>query len=404
MFCKELLTPQIASLIYIGHPFGRLIADSFQEYKMDNQRPVIILGAGIWGQLLAYRLSQSLPHINFKLCTTSGLLGEGNSWTFWESELEEENLKWVNSLISYSWDCHRIVFSGRNRTLKNRFCLVLAGELENVINKTYSVEKLGPETNMEQLLSRASFIIDTRHDPRQKSNGYRHTLGIMVQLHENHGLELPVTMDAGVRQQDIFRHMQYFPLNPRTVLVKDVRYCKEASLKVEGSEDDLLREIRKRWRIKQVLHQETEFILVPSGKIRPWNHGRIISLAGLINPVTADQFTEAVKVIDLMVKTSFRLGELKKAIVDYRSRQKLERRFSRLVVKMIYHSPHPSHRQQLLEYLFKLPLEGLEKFRNGRIGAVDIGKALLWRPSIPLFRAIGFMMSNKSTEIQEMTP
>lgn len=305
-------------------------------------------------------------------------------------------------MVSYSWSSHCIVTPVYKRVLKNQLSLILPGQFENIIRKSHTVDKLGGEVTMEELLNQSSFIIDTRPDPRQKSKCYRHTLALMVELHEEHDLELPLTMDADVRQRDIFRHMQYFPLNAHTVLVKDVRYCKEASFLVEGREEDLIWEIRKRWKIKDILYQETESVIVPSGKISPWSHGRIIGLAGILNPVTADQFTEAVKVIDLMVKTSFRLGELKEAIGLYRSGQEQGKRLSRFLVKMIYYSSHSGQRLQLIEYLSKLPLPVLEKFLNGTIGFSDLARTLLWRPSLPL-RALQSRMTNKSTKLSDLT-
>ncbi|HXH76011.1 MAG TPA: lycopene cyclase family protein [Bacteriovoracaceae bacterium] len=375
---------------------------------MEN-RPVIILGTGLWGNLLAYRLSQQHPNVEFKLYSTGSLM-ESNSWSFRENELSKESLKWIKPFISYSWDCHRIVSKGIDRIMKSAYSTILPGQFELLTRKSHAAERLGPDVTMDDLLDEASFIIDTRPDPRQKTKCYRQTFGVVVELFEKHDLDVPVSMDASVRQLDVLRHLQYISINNHTLLVKDVRYSKDPAFDVPTREEELLREIRKKWRVKEVLHIETESITIPSGRIRPWNNGKVISLAGLLNPITGEQFTEAVRLVDIMVGTSFRLGELKEVIQRYRNEKDQSKRISRLLAKLIYHTPEHAHRLQLLDYLFKLPAATVEKFMDGKLGMFDVGRIMMAKPPLPLLRALGsampdfrFKAPNKSTKLRELT-
>lgn len=359
-------------------------------------KPVIILGGGVMSNLLAYRLSQCLPHVPFKVLSASGSFEENCSFSFRETEISPPAKSWLEPIVSYKWSHHSVLMDEHRRTFKGPISVVLPGQLSQLFRRSHTIERLPEGSALEKLLDEASFIIDTRPDPRQKTKCYRHTVGIVVELREEHRLSQPVTMNTMVRQMGIFRHLQYFPMGEHTLLVKDIRYTKEPGFDQTAREEELLWEVRKQWRIKDAIHHEHESVMIPSGKLRPWNYGRVISLAGLINPVTADRFAEAVRLVDRMVETSFRLGELKQVIQDYRQEREREKRLSRLLVKLIYHTPEAEKRLQLMEYLFKLPAPAVERFLGGNLGVVDLSRAMLMSPPFPLMAALRGMTNQWS--------
>lgn len=354
-----------------------------------ESKPVIILGGGLWGSLLAYRLCQTHPHLDFKIYSTS-LETNRHSFFFREKELNRSSLKWLSPFITHAWKDHKVVFEKNDRLFSSSYCAIPASEFENKIKVVVPHEKIQEIRNfdMEKLLEEGSFVIDTRDSSAHKVKCIRQTVSMKIELASPHGLIHPITMDANIRQMDLFRYMQYLPIDEYTLLVNDTRYSKERDHNKIAREEELLWEVRKRWNIRGVLEQEFATVIMPSLRSHTHSAGKVINLAGIVNPVTGDELPEAVNLIDKMIETSFRYGELKEIIKEHKIQRNKGRGFSKILSKMLYHAPNPTQRMQLLQYLYALPESTVDKLHKGQIGMLEITKAVLGHPPFPLMRAV----------------
>lgn len=355
-------------------------------------KPIIIVGGGLWGILLLHRIRETSPTTKVLLYDTAPV-GIKHSCSFRKSELNPEEFKWVRPYLSQAWRFHDVTFKDFHRSFDSFYYNILPGQFEKMTKELKPFVRIVSQIDLEELLEVGSCVIDTRPNPHQKMKCTRQTLGLIIDLMKPHGLQRPIILDTDVKQKSLHRHMQYLPLDEYTLLVKDIRYYRDEVESLEPQEDDLLWEVRKRWKIKGVLGQESEKVLIPATPFLPWNHGRIINLAGVMNMVTGDEFCDAVRLIDQMTKTSLRLGELKEVIQRYRTEKLQSRGFTKIITRMLYHAPQASHRLQVLKYLHELPEYTLDKFLEGRISVMDLGRAIIEKPPVTLMRNFSTLIS-----------
>lgn len=346
-----------------------------------DEKPVIIIGGGLWGTLLALRVRECLPHVPIKLYGPESQLGEKLAVSFHESDVSPEALKWLSPFISRSWDEFEVSFPKYTRKNSHRLCTMEPTHFHGTAR-----EKLGSNTvylnkdiSPEEALTEASFVIDTLPRGYYKGLGYQKTHGLVVKLLHPHRISLPVTMDATIEQKHGFRYLQALPLSEDTLLVKDVRFSSDPQLYHEDLEPDLLREFhRRRWMIGDVLERETEFRKIPREKEDNFSDGRIIRLDGFVHDVTGDALPDAVRLIDRMVLTSFRLGELKKVMKEYLEERRSHRKLIRLMNRMLYQVKTPCReRYRFFESLHSMPHPVRSKFYKGEMEIFDVLRTLL---------------------------
>ncbi|MFL5783952.1 MAG: lycopene cyclase family protein [Bacteriovoracaceae bacterium] len=366
-----------------------------------DEKPVIIIGGGLWGTLLALRIRECLPHIPLKVYASGNQLGEKLAVSFHESDVSPESMKWLSPFISKKWEEFQVSFPRYSRTNSHRLCTMEPAHFHAVAR-----EKLGANTvflnqdiTPEEAVREASFVIDTVSRGYFKAIGYQKTHGLVVKLLHPHRLTSPLTMDATVPQSFGFRYLQALPLSDETLLIKDVRFSSDPQLYHEDFEMETLRELhQRRWIIGDILERETEFRKIPREKEENLCEGRVIRLDGFVHDVTGDALPDAVRLIDRMVKTSFRLGELKSVMKQYLEERRSQRKILRLMNRMLYQAKTPcKERYQFFESLHSMPPSVREKFYKGDLEIVDVLRTLMNVRFIPR-RKMPFLTLNKNTE------
>ncbi len=346
-----------------------------------DEKPVIIIGGGLWGTLLALRVRECLPHVPIKLYGPESQLGEKLAVSFHESDVSSEALKWLSPFISRSWDEFEVHFPKYKRKNPQRLCTMEPTHFHSIAR-----EKLGSNTVLlnrditpEEAVKEASFVIDTLPRGYYKALGYQKTHGLVVKLLHPHRVQIPVTMDASIEQKHGFRYLQALPLSEDTLLVKDVRFSSDPQLYHEDLEPDMLREFHeRRWMIGDILERETEFRKIPRENGENFSDGRIIRLDGFVHDVTGDTLPDAVRLIDRMVCTSFRLGELKAVMKEYLKERKSHRKLLRMMNRMLYQAKTPCReRYRFFESLHSMPHSVRIKFYKGDMEFLDVFRTLL---------------------------
>jgi lycopene beta-cyclase len=366
-----------------------------------DEKPVIIIGGGLWGTLLALRIRECLPQVPLKLYEKGPQLGEKLAVSFHESDVSPESMKWLRPFISRQWDEFQVSFPRYTRTNSHRLCTMEPAHFHAVAREKLGANTvyLNKEVSPEEAMKEGSFVIDTISRGYYKALGYQKTHGLVVKLLHPHRRPVPLTMDATVPQRSGFRYLQTLPINEETILVKDVRFSSDPQIYHEDFEMELLRELhQRRWVVGDILERETEFRKIPREKEENFCEGRVIRLDGFVHDITGDALPDAVRLIDRMVKTSFRLGELKSVMKQYLEDRRSQRKILRMMNSMLYRAKTPcKQRYQFFESLHSMPPSVREKFYKGDLEFFDVIRTLMNVSLIPR-RNITELTLNKNPE------
>lgn len=348
-------------------------------------KPVIILGGGFWGGLLAWRLKETLPGLNFKLYSESSILGNHESCSFRESDCGP-SMKWLRPLISQSWDQHHIKCGSFEKWITNPYHLLKSDHFHEVISpKLGDSLILNNPMNVELALQSGSFVIDTRNICHYKKSAFRKWMTLEVELSEDHHLIAPVVFDNVIDRTDSPRYLYYLPIDSRRLLVKDFRISDSKCIDVEEMRRSLTNSMKQKgWRVQKIIREDFGTSEFPISAPIVRQEGRVINLAAIFHDTTGCSIPSATKLIDRMVKTSFRLGELKEVVKNFRKEEEPDRKFFRFFNSQLLEMGD----SRLFEAIYGQPYSLLERFSRGKLNVLD-------RPRITLGRSAsrfsGFM-------------
>lgn len=346
-----------------------------------DEKPVIIIGGGLWGTLLALRVRECLPDIPIRLFEAGTQLGEKLAVSFHESDVDPSAMKWLSPFISRRWNEFQVSFPKYTRKNSDTLCTMEPHHFHQVARERLGANTVffNHEITPEEAVRAGSFVIDTLPRGYYKALGYQKTHGLVVKLLHPHRLTTPVTMDATVEQRNGFRYLQALPLSEDLLLVKDVKFSSDPQLYHEDQEPELLRELHsRRWLVGDIFERETQFRKIPREAGENFYEGRVIRLDGFVHDITGDALPDAVRLIERMVQTSFRLGELKLVMNSYLRERKSHRRFLRLMNRMLYQAKSPCHeRYQFFQSLHAMPAPVRRKFYRGDIEFFDVARTLM---------------------------
>lgn len=337
------------------------------------EKPVIILGGGLLGSLLAYRLKETLPEVDFKLYEESSTLGNHQHCSFRSSDCEP-SLKWLKPLISHSWDSHHIKFPKFEKWITNPYHLIDSRRLHEVVFESLgaNIVRLNDSKNLEMALQEGSFVIDARNVCHYKKKGYRKYLVMEVELTEDHHLIAPVIFDAGVDNKEQFRSFRYLPLSPRKLLVKDFWISENNQINLHEMRNALNSSLALMgWKIEKVLREDSGAIEIPMSNAIIPQEGRVINLADIFHDTTGSSIPQATKLIDRMVKTSFRFGELKEIVHTFRKENEDDKKFFRFLNRLMIED-----KQQVFEAVYQQPYPVMERFSRGELSLLDRSRIL----------------------------
>lgn len=306
------------------------------------EKPVIILGGGIIGSLLAYRLKEVLPYVPFKLYEGTSHLGDHQSFSFKEADCLE-NMNWLRPFISHSWSAYEIKLKKLARSFHHSYHLIDSRQVHDVISKKLAKEdlRLNNKIPLELALQESSFVIDTRNECYYKKTGYRKHLTLELELLNEHGLTSPVIMDENVEKKECSRCWSYFPLSSKKILIKDFWFSNNRKLELNEMQNALCESIKEKgWKISRILREESGVSEMPVVPPLINQEGRLINLAGLFHDTTGLSISSMSKVIEQMVHTSFRFGELKEVVTVYRKKEEKDLKTYRSLNRKLIEGKH----------------------------------------------------------------
>lgn len=364
---------------------------------------LLIVGGGLSGGLLAWRMRQSRPEARVLLLEGGAGLGGNHTWSFHDTDLTADQRDWIGPLVAHRWPGYTVrfpemarVFPGGYASVTSaRFDAVLRPALGEAVRCGTRVVALQPNAVRLQDGSEieAGAVLDAR-GPRPPEGGqtfaWQKFLGREVRLARPHGLDRPVLMDATVPQIDGFRFVYVLPFSADTALIEDTYYSDTPALDhaaLRQRIDDWLE--RRGWVVSGELREECGALPITLAGRPAMAEVPRIGLAGLLcHPTTGYALPDAVRLADTIAGLpDLTAASLGRAIRVHADQAWRSQGIFRLVNRMLFRAAAPDERHRVLARFHRLPEGLVARFYAGALRPSDRLRLLVGRPPIPFIPA-----------------
>lgn len=380
---------------------------------------IIIVGGGLSGALLAYRLRAARPALDLCLAEAGPRLGGNHTWSFHESDLDSSRHDWIAPFVAHSWAAQEVRFPSLSRRLAIGYRSITSQRLDAVTRAALGhavllgepVSELG-ETGVTLASGRrldADIVIDARGCPPEHAFtlAYQKFLGLEVETEVPHGLDAPIIMDATVDQHDGYRFVYTLPLAPDRLLIEDTTYSDGPSLPRESLRARIhAYAAQNGWRTARVVREEDGVLpILLAGEAAAlgaaFEQGPIpIGLsAGFFHPTTGYSLPDAVRVAERIANLdddALTRETVRRVLRDMAQEQWRSRAFFRLLNRMLFRAGRPEARYRVLERFYRLPAPLIRRFYRGEIMAADKLRLVLGKPPVPLMEALRCLPEGRS--------
>lgn len=370
---------------------------------------LILVGGGLANTLIALRLAQTQPDLEFLLLEKDAYIGGNHTWSFHGADLNDSSWEWLSPLVEYTWHAYEVRFPHRRRVLPGSYhsissaCLAkIANErLEDRIRTHVRVENLTPEGVILEDGSRLSAraVIDGRGPAPSPHLDVRFQkfVGWVVELDSPHALRGPVIMDADIPQDDGYRFFYTLPFTSHTLLIEDTRFSDAPEISGEGYGNEIEHYAEGRgWRIVRRLRVEEGVLPITlGGDIEEfWDDAeapvaRSGLRAALFHPATGYSLPNAVRLADRLV---LQRDWSAAAVFDCTRQQSVtlwrQTAFYRALNRMLFLAAEPDQRWPILERFYGLDASLIARFYAGGSTIADKMRILTGKPPVALGRAI----------------
>lgn len=374
---------------------------------------LILVGGGLSAGLIAMAIAARRPDARIAIVEFGKRLGGNHTWSSFESDLSAEGRKLAAPLIAHRWPDYAIRFPDIRRQFDAPYQSATSERLHDVVialpNVTtllgVPVASMDPQsvTLADQRTLQGKAVLDARgqREAPHLQLGFQKFVGLEVELEAPHGLTGPIIMDATVDQHDGYRFVYTLPFTPSTALIEDTYYADGAVLDratVAARVRDYA--AAQGWAIRRIIREEDGVLPIAiNGNIRahldglPAGIAPVGMAAGLFHPVTGYSFPDAVRLALMVAK----LPDLSGAAIDRAVREHAtaaweERKFYRMLNKMLFRAAMPGERWRVLQRFYGLDADLVARFYASHSTLLDKMRILTGKPPVPLFRAIRVVM------------
>ncbi len=373
----------------------------------EHSYDLILAGGGLANSLIAWRLRTERPELRILVLEQGKRLGGNHTWSFHDSDLDAEQLRWIAPLVTHRWPRYDVVFPDLARTLDGGYASIASHDLAHVVEPSLGatlrtgvwIDAVTPTSvrlaSGDVLNARA--VIDGRGMAASShlALGYQTFLGQEVRLDAAHGLTAPVIMDASVAQQGGYRFVYLLPFGPDRVLVEDTHYVDSAAWEPERLRANIAAYVAARgWRVRDVLREEQGSLpIVLAGDFdRFWDELRgqpsVGLRAGLFHPTTGYSLPHAVRLAERIAALPDLSAPKLFAAIREEARQAWdEQRFFRMLNRMLFLAGSPDHRWRVMQRFYRLPAPLIARFYAGRPTLGDKARLLTGKPPVPVMEA-----------------
>ncbi len=377
---------------------------------------LILVGGGLANSLIAHRILIERPDFPLLVVERGDSLGANHTWSFHDSDLTDDQRRWIAPLVAHHWTGHELRFPNRLRTIEDGYNSVTSERLHGVVAPALGNRmRLGAEVadiapdgivlaDGERIEARA--VIDGRGDPggNHLDIAFQKFLGLFVSLAKPHGLTGPILMDATVEQTDGYRFVYTLPFSDTEVLIEDTYYADGPALDRPGLRNGIEDYAKRQgWAIAEITGEEAGVLPIvlggdidafwatgPSGVARSGMRG------AFFHPTTGYSLPEAVRLADEIAT----IPDLESASLFELTRRRSEelwRRtgYYRLLNRMLFRAAEPELRYRIFERFYGLSGGLIRRFYAGRLKWNDKVRVLIGKPPVPVLRALRCLAENR---------
>jgi lycopene beta-cyclase len=381
-----------------------------------NRFDILILGGGLSGGLIALALARLRPELSVGIVEASERLGGNHIWSFFDSDITEDDRWLVDPLVGHRWTGYDVAFpafsrgfdAGYNSIESELLDASVRGVLgDAVVQGTVAEVHAGRVMLADGREMMAGGIIDARGvgDLGTLSCGWQKFMGKLITVEGGHGLTRPVVMDATVDQAEGYRFVYLLPFDETRVFIEDTYYSDTPTLDVDALAHRIdAYAATQGWRISGSERTETGVLpVVMDGDFETYwasTGGGLAKAgvrAGLFHPLTSYSLPDAVSFATYIAQVpGIDSASLSLAAHDYARAHWTSGGYYRLLTTMLFRAADPPQRYRVLQRFYGLRPALIGRFYAGHSTILDKIRILAGRPPVAVFRAVKALMGTKS--------
>ena len=360
----------------------------------------VIVGGGLAGGLVALALANQRRGDEVVLIERDVRLGGNHTWSFHDTDLDAQGQALIQPLVTSRWPSQEVRFPGHQRTLRAGYASVTAEGFHQVVTKRLraagarlllghavsdvgrSVVRLDDGTKVA-----GDVVIDARGPEAGETSdrlGFQKFVGLELELRADGPWTQPVVMDATVPQLDGYRFIYVLPFTRRRVLIEDTMYSRSPVMDSAAVEQRVMSYAAAHGAIvDRVVRRETGVLPLPLRSSRGTGSDTspipVGYRGGFFHPVTGYSLPLAVRVA-LAVAGARTRAEAVTAIGRMSRRLEPQRRFGRLLNRLMFEAMPAAERWTALERFYRMPEPTIARFYASRSTLWDRARMLLGRP------------------------
>jgi len=380
---------------------------------MSSNGTLIIVGGGLAGSLAALAIAERRPDVPLLLVEAETSFGGNHVWSYFDGDVEGDELALVNAMKPIRWPSHMVRFPGRTRALGFGYNSVHSSALDALVRERLDASQYKLNTAVTALAAdgitladgtriAAAGVIDAR-GPDGPMPGFelawQKFLGVEYDA-PGHGLSAPIIMDATVDQAEGYRFVYSLPFSPDRLLVEDTYYTNGAALDTVALGKRIADYVAAQGWIGKPVRQETGVlpILLGGDPDTFWPAADPIARLGLkggfFHPTTGYSLPQATANAIALAKLPDLGGP---AIATWTRARFVDHwrggGFYRLLNRLLFRAAQPEERVKVFTHFYRLNEALVSRFYAGRLTAPDKLRILTGKPPVAISKALKAMIS-----------
>ncbi len=370
---------------------------------------VLIVGGGLAAGLTALAIVQRRPGTSVMIVEREEALGGNHIWSFFQSDIAAGDWSLVAPLVCHRWEGSEIAFPGSARALPGAYCSIESERFDAVLRTMLPAESIVTGRRATALDRGGAMLDDGRRidaeaviearglrDPSALACGWQKFAGRLLRLARPHGLDRPTIMDATVDQREGYRFVYLLPFSPTAIFVEDTYYSTSPDFDEAVLEARVLDYARVRgWQVEGIERREAAALPIATGgnfellwRTGAQGIGKIGMAAALFHPLTGFSLPDAVRTASLIAGLpSLHAAPLHDALKKHAEARWDERRFYRLLAKLMFEAAAPPERWRTLAHFYRLDPALIARFYAAQSTRADKARILCGKPPVPIGKA-----------------